>query len=196
MQAAAVRELTREGVLGIFKETGAFLEGHFQLTSGLHSPHYFQCARVLQHPAHAASLCALIARHFAPAHPDFVIAPAIGGIVVGQEVGRQLGVRSMFTERQGGVMTLRRGFTIEGGTGVVCEDVITTGGSVREVVAIVEKMGAKVAGIGAVVDRSSGTSGLPGLHAALTLSAVTYQPGSCPLCAAGVPIDKPGSRTA
>jgi orotate phosphoribosyltransferase len=196
--AAARPGLSREDVLSIFKKTGAFLEGHFQLTSGLHSPHYFQCAKVLQYPEHAESLCGEIARHFSAAKPDFVIAPAIGGIVVGQEVGRQLGVRSIFTERAGGVMTLRRGFDIAGGTAVVCEDVITTGGSVREVVEIVERMGAKVTGIGAVVDRSSGNSGLTGrleLFAALTMSAVTYDPAVCPLCSAGTPIDKPGSRS-
>ena len=117
--------------LSIFKDTGALLEGHFLLTSGLHSNQYFQCAKVLQHPGHCESLCSVIADHFRTHRIDVVVAPAMGGIVVAQEVGRQLGVRTIFAERKEGVMQIRRGFTIAAGERVlVCEDVVTTGGSV------------------------------------------------------------------
>lgn len=183
-------------VRALFVETGALLEGHFELTSGLHSDRYFQCARVLQYPAHAERLCGIIAQKFRGARIDAVVAPALGGIVVGQEVARQLGVRSMFTERKEGRMLLRRGFRIGRGERIlVCEDVVTTGGSVGEVIGIVGDAGGEVAGVGAVVDRSGGNSGLPGLVAALTLEVATYDPRTCPLCAKGVPRDKPGSRT-
>ncbi|MBM2841932.1 MAG: pyrE [Bacteroidetes bacterium] len=132
--------MDRQQVLSIFKASGALLEGHFQLTSGLHSNQYFQCAKVLQYPNHAASLCADIASQFRASPIDAVIAPALGGIVVGQEVGRQLDARTMFTERKDGVMQLRRGFEIQRGERVlVCEDVVTTGGSVAEVIRIVKQ---------------------------------------------------------
>src|SRR5512143_2120272 len=187
--------MTRDEILALFRETRALLEGHFQLTSGLHSCTYFQCARVLQYPANAERLCAEIVAHFGGNRPDAVIAPALGGIVVGQEVGRQLGVRTMFAERKSGQMELRRGFEIHPGERIlVCEDVITTGGSVREVIAIVRRLQATVAGVGAVVDRSGGSSNLEGLRAAVTMEVETFPPASCPLCAAGVPVEKPGSR--
>lgn len=187
-------------VLSIFRETGALLEGHFQLTSGLHSPNYFQCARVLQYPQQAEQLCGVIASCFRRARIDAVVAPALGGIVVGQEVGRQLGVRSMFTERKDGVMQLRRGFEIHAGERVlVCEDVVTTGGSVNEVIAIVRALGGNVAGVGCIVDRSGGKVTFDvdegGQYvAALHMDVVTFQPHECPLCQSGVPVTKPGSR--
>jgi orotate phosphoribosyltransferase len=187
-------------VLAVFRETGALLEGHFRLTSGLHSPNYFQCARVLQYPQHAEKLCGVIASRFRTVRLDAVIAPALGGIVVGQEVGRQLGVRSMFTERNDGVMQLRRGFEIHNGERVlVCEDVITTGGSVNEVIAIVHSHGGIVAGVGCIVDRSGGKATFDldegGQYvAALYMDVVTYPPEDCPLCKNGVPVIKPGSR--
>lgn len=185
--------------LSIFKETGALLEGHFQLTSGLHSPHYFQCARVLQYPQYAELLCSVIAARYRDQRIDAVVAPALGGIVVGQEVGRQLGVRAMFTERKDGVMQLRRGFELrEGERVLVCEDVVTTGGSVHEVIAIVKSLGAKVAGVACIVDRSGGKVRFDvdetQYVAVLTMDVVTYQPTECPLCKAGVPVTKPGSR--
>jgi orotate phosphoribosyltransferase len=189
--------ITREEILEMFRKTGAFLEGHFQLTSGLHSPHYFQCAKVLQYPEHAGRLCAEIVARYGGRSPDAVIAPALGGIVVGQEVGRQLNTRTMFTERKDGSMQLRRGFSITPGEKVlVCEDVVTTGGSVSEVVAIVRELGGLVAGIGAIVDRSGGTSGLEDFYAPLVMDALAYKPEACPLCAKGTPVEKPGSRTA
>ncbi len=191
--------MTDPEVLSIFRETGALLDGHFQLTSGLHSPQYFQCARVLQHPRHLERLCGEIARHFRSAPPDAVIAPALGGIVVGVEVGRQLGVRTMFAERSDGRMQLRRGFTIAPGERIlVCEDVVTTGGSVEEVLGIVSVAGATAAGVGFLVDRSGGTVRfpVPDQFALLHIDVVTYRPDVCPLCAEGRPAVKPGSRAA
>jgi orotate phosphoribosyltransferase len=189
-----------EGLLSIFRETGALLEGHFLLTSGLHSNQYFQCAKVLQYPRYCELLCAEIAAGFRERHIDVVIAPALGGIVVGQEVGRQLGVRTIFAERKDAAMQLRRGFSIDAEERVlVCEDVVTTGGSVREVIDIVRGAGGIVAGVGSIVDRSGGTVRFEVAEggtqqAVMTLQAVTYQPASCPLCAAGTPAVKPGSR--
>ncbi len=188
-------KMSRDEILALFRSTEALLEGHFQLTSGLHSPNYFQCAKVLQYPANAEKLCGEIAGHFRGQAVDVVIAPALGGIVVGQEVGRQLNARTLFAERKERVLQLRRGFAIKHQERVlVCEDVITTGGSVKEVIDIVGDHGGTVVGIGAIVDRSGGTSGLSGLFATVTLDVVTYRPSACPLCQKGVPVDKPGSR--
>lgn len=192
--------MNREHVLSIFRETGALLEGHFQLTSGLHSNQYFQCAKVLQYPRYATLFCADIAERFKDTTIDVVIAPAMGGIVVGQEVGRVLNARTLFTERKDGVMQLRRGFEIRQGERVlVCEDVVTTGGSVFEVIKIVGESGGVVAGVGCIVDRSDGKVrfGLDGTglqHSVLQMDVVTYKPDVCPLCKQAVPIEKPGSR--
>lgn len=186
--------------LEIFRQTQALLEGHFQLTSGLHSDQYFQCAKVLQYPQYAELLCGEIAEHFRSTKIDVVIAPALGGIVVGQEVGRQLCARTMFTERKDGVMQLRRGFEVRQGEHVlVCEDVVTTGGSVSEVIRIVRSLGGTVQGVGYVVDRSGGrvafgVGGPDSQHAVLHMDVVTYQPAACPLCAQNLPLVKPGSR--
>jgi len=149
--------MQQEHLLSIFRDSGALLEGHFQLTSGLHSDRYFQCARVLQYPHYAELLCGELAQRFRPAGIDVVVAPALGGIVVGQEVGRQLRARTLFAERKEGVMQLRRGFQITPGEKVlVCEDVVTTGGSVSEVISIVRQEGGKVSGVAFIVDRSGG----------------------------------------
>jgi orotate phosphoribosyltransferase len=188
--------MTQDEILSIFKQTHALLEGHFQLTSGLHSAQYFQCAQVLQYPHYAEKLCRHIAEHFRLANPTLVIAPALGGIVVAQEVGRQLNTRTIFTERQNGIMQLRRGFAIDKNDNVlVCEDVITTGGSVQEVIDIVLKSGGTVIGVGAIVDRSNGKSSLKNLFAVMTMNVLTYQPTDCPLCRQNIPVEKPGSRT-
>lgn len=192
--------LDKEAVLAIFRETGALLEGHFQLTSGLHSNRYFQCAKVLQHPRHCKVLCGDIAREFAPAGIAVVIAPALGGIVVAQEVGRQLDARTLFTERKDGVMQLRRGFDISAGENVlVCEDVVTTGGSIVEVINIVRSLGGRIAGTGYIVDRSGGKvkfamdqGGLQ--YPVMTMEVAAFPPADCPLCKQGVPVVKPGSR--
>ena len=182
-------------ILAIFKSSEALLEGHFQLTSGKHSPHYFQCAKVLQYPAHAETLCRMIADRFRPQKVDVVIAPALGGIIVGQEVGRQLQARTIFAERKEAALELRRGFAVRPGERVlVCEDVVTTGGSVEEVLRIVRANGGEVVGVGAIVDRSGGRSGLPNLFAAMTMEVVLFNPEECPLCRRGVPVEKPGSK--
>ncbi len=189
--------ISREEILGMFRETGALLEGHFQLTSGLHSPHYFQCAKVLQYPEYTRTLCEAIVGQYHARGADAVIAPALGGIVVGQEVGRQLNLRTMFAERKDGSMQLRRGFSIAPGENIiVCEDVVTTGGSVSEVITIVRGLGGVIAGVGAIVDRSGGKSGLKDFFAPLVMDALTYKPEVCPLCAQGTPVEKPGSRNA
>ena len=185
-------------ILAIFRDSQALLEGHFQLSSGLHSDRYFQCAKVLQYPKYAELLCGVIAHHFRASFLDVVIAPALGGIVVGQEVGRQLRIRTLFAERKEVVMQLRRGFHIaEGEKVLVCEDVVTTGGSVREVIEIVTRMGGKLAGTACIVDRSGGAvefspGGRP--FSLMRLDVVAYDPPSCPLCAKGIPVTKPGSR--
>lgn len=184
-------------VLGIFRSTGALLEGHFQLSSGLHSAGYMQCARVLQYPAHAEACGTALAEQVRLRDVQVVLSPALGGIVIGHEVGRALGVRALFAEREQGVLTLRRGFSIEPGERVlVVEDVVTTGGSTRETIAVAEACGAIVVGAAAIIDRSGGDPGLPVPFAALaTVALPTYEPASCPLCAAGSPAIKPGSRT-
>lgn len=188
--------MTDADTLDIFRSSHALLEGHFRLTSGLHSANYFQCAKVLQYPAYAEQLCRLIADRFRESEITAVLAPALGGIVVGQEVARLLGVRSMFAERKDQIMQLRRGFSVERGERIlVCEDVITTGGSVREVIEIVENFGGVVAGVGVIVDRSGGVAQFNNLFATMTMQVVTYKPDECPLCAEGLPVVRPGSRT-
>lgn len=187
--------MTQEEILNIFKKTNALLEGHFRLTSGLHSPQYFQCAKVLQYPEYMESLCGIIANHFRNQSIDVVISPALGGIVVGQEVGRQLKVRTIFAERKEADLQLRRGFEIVPNEKVlVCEDVTTTGGSAQEVINIVKQNGGIVMGVGTIVDRSDGKVQLPNFFATLKMKVITYKPEDCPLCKNEIPIEKPGSR--
>jgi orotate phosphoribosyltransferase len=181
----------------MFRETGAYLKGHFRLTSGLHSNEYLQCALVLQHPAIAERLGRKLAAQF-PAC-DMVVSPAIGGLIIGHEVARAKGVPFLFTERDAqGKMTLRRGFSIEPGqAAIVIEDVITTGGSTREVIELLHAAGARVLAAGSIIDRSGGRADLGVPRVALaTLDVVAYPPDFCPLCQQGVPIEKPGSRPA
>jgi orotate phosphoribosyltransferase len=190
-------------VLQLFRSTGAYLSGHFRLTSGLHSAEYLQCALVLQHPRHAEELGRSLAARIAAltgAQPIRVVAsPAIGGLIIGHEVARALGARFIFTERDPlGKMTLRRGFAVTPGeTTVVVEDVVTTGGSTREVVEILQREGAFTLAAGSIIDRSGGTAdvGVPRVALA-TLQVVAYEPSACPLCAQGIPVAKPGSRPA
>lgn len=183
-------------VIDLMRSTGALLEGHFLLTSGLHSRGYVQCARLLQYPQHAASLGRWIADGFRDAALDVVISPAIGGIVIGQEVARALGVRALFAEREQGVMTLRRGLELAPGERVlVVEDVTTTGGSVREVIHLVEERQAVLVGVGTILDRSGiGIDFAAPHHALAALSIETYAPDACTLCRAGGRPIKPGSR--
>lgn len=182
--------------LDLFRTSGALLEGHFRLSSGLHSPRYLQSALVLQHPEFAAVLGEGIAARTRHLDPTVVLSPALGGIVIGQEVGRALGVRAIFAERQEGKLTLRRGFALSSADRVlVVEDVITTGLSTRETVEAATAAGATVVGAAAIIDRgnNAATLGLP-LSALVQLDVPTYQPDSCPLCATGDPVVKPGSR--
>lgn len=192
--------MTENDILRIFRDHSALLEGHFILSSGLHSDRYIQCALVLQDPRVAQQLCAELAKKLAGLGATVVAAPALGGILVAHEVARALGVRALFTERQAGVMALRRGFSLSSGEPtLVVEDVMTTGLSTRETVQCVEQAGGKVVGVGALVDRSGGKID-PALRdlpkaALLTLSIQNYEPAHCPLCDSGIPAVKPGSRT-
>jgi orotate phosphoribosyltransferase len=189
--------MTENDILKIFREYSALLEGHFILSSGLHSDRYIQCALVLQHPRVAEQLCVELGPKLGELGAKTVVAPALGGVIVAHEVARALGMRALFTERQNGEMTLRRGFRLEQGEPVlVVEDVITTGKSTRETVNCVEDAGGKVVGIGALVDRSGGKVEFDVPKASLvTLEVKTWDPDDCPLCKAGEPAVKPGSRT-
>lgn len=188
-------------ILELFTRTGAYLRGHFRLTSGLHSAEYLQCALVLQHPAHAAELgrrlASLLMGTAGFTEADTVVSPAIGGLIIGHEVARALGARHIFTERDSERrMTLRRGFSVSPGERcVVVEDVVTTGGSSLEVVELLHAAGARVLAAGSIIDRSGGTARFPVPRAALAvLNVVTWPPDACPLCAEGSPVVKPGSR--
>jgi orotate phosphoribosyltransferase len=188
---------TANDTLDLFHETGAYLQGHFRLTSGLHSPEYLQCALVLQHPEHAEKLGAALAAKIDAGKVDLVASPAIGGLIIGHEVARALGARFIFTERDAaGRMTLRRGFSVgPGERAVVIEDVITTGGSSREVVEVLKMAGVEVVAAGSIVDRSGGQVDLGAPRVALaTLQVLSYPPEECPLCKQGIPVVKPGSR--
>jgi len=191
-----------EGVLQLFRSTGAYLSGHFRLTSGLHSPEYLQCALVLQHPRHAEKLgqklAAALTKITGTQTVNLVASPAIGGLIIGHEVARALGTRFIFAERDAGRMTLRRGFAVAPGeTAVVVEDVITTGGSTREVIEALRARGARVLAAGSIIDRSGGAVDLGVPRVALeTMTVVSHPPESCPLCAQGIPVVKPGSRPA
>lgn len=188
--------MNQEQVLDLMAELGALHRGHFQLSSGLHSDAYFQCARILQFPDLARELGAAIAAGFQTETYDVVVSPALGGILIGHEVARALGRRFIFTERQDGVMTLRRGFHLEQGDKVlVVEDVVTRGTSVREVCRAVESAGGIVTGVGAIIDRTDAAADLPlPLQALARVEVQTWDPGACPLCRQGIPVVKPGSR--
>jgi len=195
-EGMAARTLSESETLRLYEATGGLLRGHFRLTSGLHSDVYLQSALVLQHPEHAATLGRALAAHFLDVGARVVVAPAIGGILVAHEVARALGARALFTEREDGLMRLRRGFAVSAGEAcLVVEDVITTGGSTREVVACVESRGARVVGVGSLIDRSGGAARFDLPQAALaTITANTWPPAQCPLCKAGGEAIKPGSR--
>jgi orotate phosphoribosyltransferase len=183
-------------VLSLFRESGALLEGHFKLSSGLHSGGYLQCALVLQHPKHAEALGRALGEKLKSLGATVVLSPALGGLIIGHEVGRVLGVRAIFAERQEKTLTLRRGFSLEPSDRVVViEDVVTTGGSTKETMVVAEQAGAKVVGAGSVIDRSGGnaTLGVP-FSSLVSFSLPTYQPEECPMCREGRPVTKPGSR--
>lgn len=187
----------QDQLIKIFQKTGALLEGHFILTSGRHSSMYFQCAKVLQHPDYLNKFSKQIVNHFHDINIDIVISPAVGGIVLGTEVGRQLNKQTIFAEREKGIMTLRRGFEILPNYNVlVVEDVITTGGSVKEVIELVKSSGAEVAGVGVLVDRSGGKVKLHEKQFCVTeLEAVSYGDDEIPEDLANIPVLKPGSRS-
>ena len=186
----------RDQILSIFRSTEALLDGHFVLTSGRHSASYFQCANVLQHPEYLTAFSVMIADEFEEQAPDVVISPAIGGVVLGTEVGTQLGCRTIFAERKEGKMVIRRGFHIKKGAKVlVVEDVITTGGSVKEVMNLVEDAGGNILGVGVLVDRSNGTVTLHNnQYSIVKLDAVSYGENEVPDELDKIPIQKPGSR--
>ncbi|HEV3057375.1 MAG TPA: orotate phosphoribosyltransferase [Vicinamibacterales bacterium] len=188
--------MTRDELLDLFRRSGALLEGHFRLSSGLHSPGYLQCALVLQHPVHAEALGRAIADRTRDLRPTVVLSPALGGVVIGHEVGRALGVRAVFAERQDGALTLRRGFMLsETDRVLVIEDVLTTGGSTRETIQLAAAAGGRVVGAASIVDRSGGRASVDVPFASLlTIDLPTDEPDKCPLCAAGLPVTKPGSR--
>jgi orotate phosphoribosyltransferase len=185
-------------VIERFRATGALLEGHFILSSGLHSAQYLQCALVLQHPREAEHLGRAIAEKFRDREVELVASPAIGGIVIGHEVARALGARFLWTERENGIMTLRRGFTVTPGEKtLVVEDVVTTGGSTRETIEALRAAGATVIGAASIIDRSAGDADVGAPRIALaTLNVPSVPAGACDLCRAGVPAIKPGSKKA
>jgi orotate phosphoribosyltransferase len=187
---------SRDTLLDLFRKSGALLEGHFRLTSGLHSSGYLQCALVLQHPAQAEMLGKAIADRTRDLRPTVVLSPALGGVVIGHEVGRALGVRAIFAERQDGALTLRRGFMLaENDRVLVVEDVLTTGGSTAETMHVARAAGGHVVGAASIVDRSGGrvSFDVP-YHSLLDIALPTDEPDACPLCARGLPVTKPGSR--
>jgi orotate phosphoribosyltransferase len=192
-----------ESILDTFRKTGAYLNGHFRLTSGLHSPEYLQCALVLQHPQHAerlgSRLAAELRRIAGTQRIGVVVSPAMGGLIIGHEVARALETRFLFTERDPGLgkMILRRGFAVQSDeVAVVVEDVITTGGSTREVIDLLRAAGARPIAAGSIIDRSGGKAQVGAPRVALaTLDVLSYEPEDCPLCRQGLPVSKPGSRT-
>ena len=191
--------LTQEQVRQLLVETEAVLEGHFLLTSGLHSPLYVEKFNVLQHPEYTEKLCKELAERFKNKGVQTVMGPMTGGILLAHEVGKALGTRAIFTEREKGKMTRRRGFCIKPGERVlIVEDIVTTGGSVQEVVDVVKAAGGEIVGVGLLVDRSGGKAefGVPkeDVQALLNLEVPTYEPETCPLCKEGVPMTERGSH--
>jgi orotate phosphoribosyltransferase len=192
--------VTPESVRRHFEETGALLTGHFRLSSGLHADRYLQCAKVLQHPDRAGALGAALAARLSSERPGVVVSPALGGVIIGHEVGRGLGLRAIFTERVEGAFTLRRGFALEEGERVaVVEDVVTTGKSTKEVLDVLRKAGAVPVVCGSIIDRRAAAEkagfvdGVP-YRALLSLEVPAWEPTACPLCARGEPLVAPGSR--
>jgi orotate phosphoribosyltransferase len=183
-------------VRSLLSETGALLSGHFRLSSGLHSPSYVQCARLLEQPRHARAIGEELGRRLGGFGADRIVAPALGGVIIGYTVAEALGRPFVFTERKDGAMTLRRGFTITPGEKIVIvEDVVTTGKSTRETAAVIESLGGDVRGFASILNRSGGLNPFDAPYEALlSLALDTYPEVSCPLCAAGAPLDAPGSR--
>jgi orotate phosphoribosyltransferase len=188
--------LTKEEILQIFKDTGALMEGHFVLTSGLHSAMYIEKFRILEQPRYTEMLCSEIAENYRNKNIDVVVGPMTGGIILAYEVGKQLGTKAIFTERVDGKMKFRRGFSLSSKDNVlVVEDIITTGGSVFEVIEEVKSFGAKIIGISCLVDRSNGKVKIDHpFKPLITLDVKSYKAEDCPLCKSGTKAVKPGSR--
>ncbi len=187
--------MTQEEVRALLVKTGAIMDGHFLLTSGLHSPHYVEKFNVLQHPEYTAQLCAAMAEKFKDANIETVVGPVTGGILLAHETGKSLGTRAIFTERVDGKMTFRRGFSLrEGERVLIVEDIVTTGGSIKEVIDVVKAAGAVPVAVSMLVDRSGGKANFGDVPstALLTMEVETYTPESCPLCAKGIPMTKRG----
>lgn len=189
--------MQREQIIEILKESGALLEGHFQLSSGRHSNQYVQCAQILQYPWYLDQCCQALAELFADQELDLVIAPAVGGILISNGVGRVLRKKSFFTERENGKMVLRRNFQISPGEKVlIVEDVVTTGKSVKEVIEVVQDAGGEIVGIGSFIDRSNGKQDFDGLkfRSLIKLDMESFLPEECPFCQDKIPVSKPGTR--
>ncbi|MGI6702132.1 MAG: orotate phosphoribosyltransferase [Christensenellales bacterium] len=187
--------MTKEEILEIFKASGGMLSGHFKLTSGRHSASYMQCAKLFINPDNSERLCAELANKI---HEDIdiVASPAVGGIIMGYVMAKHLNCLNVFAERVNGKMELRRGFNIaEGAKALIVEDVVTTGGSVKEVIELVESLGAKVVAVASIVDRSGGkVDFMSPFYSLLSMDITSYEAEECPLCKQGLPIQKPGSR--
>jgi orotate phosphoribosyltransferase len=187
--------LSSDDLLDLFRKSGALLDGHFRLTSGLHSTGYLQCALVLQHPQYAEALGRAIGTRVADLNATVVLSPALGGIVIGHEVARALGVRAVFAERQDGALVLRRGFMLgESDRVLVVEDVVTTGGSTRETMQVAVAAGGRVVGAASIVDRGGAGSFDVPFRSLVSITLPTYEPERCPLCDQGMAVVKPGSR--
>ncbi|MDR2176147.1 MAG: orotate phosphoribosyltransferase [Synergistaceae bacterium] len=195
--------MTENQALDLLRRTGVMKEGHFRLTSGRHSNRYMQCAQLFQYPEESAAACAEIADFFRDKNIDLVAGPAVGGVIMAYEIARHLcahgaSVLNVFAEREDGIMTLRRGFDASvkaGSRALVIEDVVTTGGSAKEVIGLLKAKGAEIVGVGSIVDRSGGTVsfGAP-FHALLAMEMESWEADACPLCREGIPVVKPGSR--
>jgi len=188
--------MTNEDILKIFEKSGGILKGHFRLTSGRHSNQYMQCAKLFVNPEDSEMLCSELAKKINHLRIDLVASPAVGGIIMGYVMAKHLNALNVFTERVDGKMELRRGFSVEKGLRVlVVEDVVTTGGSVKEVIELLENMGAEVVAVASIVDRSNGKVdfGKP-YYALLSMDIPSFEESECPLCKQGLPVEKPGSR--
>lgn len=189
--------MTENEIVKILTDSGALLSGHFQLRSGLHSNRFFQAALLLQYPDKAELVCRFVADFFRDLKIDAVISPAVGGLIVGQEIARALGCRAIFADKEDGQLVLKRGFSIQPGEKIlVAEDVVTKGGRVQQTIDLVRAHEGDVAGVAVLVDRSGGTArfDVPRFKCALQLSLPTFDPSDCPMCKAGEPVDRPGSK--
>ncbi|MCL2821834.1 MAG: orotate phosphoribosyltransferase [Firmicutes bacterium] len=189
--------MTKAEVLAVFEKTGGILKGHFVLTSGRHADTYMQCAKLFIDPVESEKLCNSLAKNLKKYDAEYVVSPAVGGILFGYEMARALGLKNIFAEREDGKFNFRRGFDLKKGTKVlVVEDVVTTGGSAREVVALLQSIGCQVLAVASLVDRSGGKAEFGGIpfEALISLEIPSFEKENCPICPLGIPAIKPGSR--